>query len=135
ENVSEELKNDMYIVVREKYIGNCFHHLQLYTQAGDWRRGIRCISLLRNLLDANEKKGMGKNRPHACQAKGRAIRLCIKNNMRHRKSTHKLSTTMTTNTPTNTSTTNTPRSSSSASTTTGKKERFEIVAHANDTLF
>ena len=80
ENVSEDCSTALH--VRSTYIANCIAHLSQYARDTDWKRGQRCLQLLHNLLDNNEKKGVGRARSHACSTNGRRLRFLVQNNVK-----------------------------------------------------
>ena len=69
-------------LVREKFIHAAVTSLEAYVQEEDWVRGRRCMGLLHALLDANDRKGVGRARSHACSTKGRRLRLVVQNNIK-----------------------------------------------------
>ena len=87
ENGSEDSTNVR--LVREKFIDACISSLSAYVREEDWVRGARCLGLLHALLDANDRKGLGRARSHACSTRGRRLRLIVQNNIKgkqgHRK--------------------------------------------------
>ena len=80
ENVSEEVSSALY--VRSMYISRCMQHLTAYLNDHDWKRGVRCLQLLHNLLDNNDRKGVGTTRSHACATRGRRLRFVVQNNVK-----------------------------------------------------
>ena len=80
ENGSEDSTNVR--LVREKFIDACINSLAAYVREEDWVRGRRCMGLLHALLDANDKKGVGRARSHACSTRGRRLRLVLQNNIK-----------------------------------------------------
>ena len=68
---------------RERYIATCIAHLSQYARDRDWQRGLRCLQLLHNMLDANDRKGQGgRARSHACSTRGRRLRFVVQNNIK-----------------------------------------------------
>jgi hypothetical protein len=56
-------------------------HFKEYLEAKDASRIERCVSLLNNLLDSSELKGLGGLKSHGLQNRGAPITICIVNNV------------------------------------------------------
>lgn len=81
ERLAPEL-TDRVALVRAKYIEECMRHLKESLDAQDRLRSIRCLTLLNNLLDSTETKGVGSLRAHGNRLRGYSVMLQISNEIR-----------------------------------------------------
>ena len=76
ENLADSLKSQL-AQVRHAYLDHCMKLFGEYSKLGETQRAIRCLSLIHQLLDQSELRGIGSLRAHGTQTRGKLLHLTL----------------------------------------------------------